>query len=433
MFGSVTTNPRALHDYRAIIGDDAVEEILELADSVKGARVIHINATAFGGGVAEILATMVPLMNDVGLKADWQVIRGAAEFYNVTKAMHNSLQGAPIEWTSEMFDTWIRYNQLNADLWDEGYDFVVIHDPQPAGMLRFVEQKEGRRPPGHWIWRCHIDLTEAQPGVWDFLRHYVEPYDASIWTMRNYAKDGAPNVHVIAPAIDPLSPKNMELSEESLRPIIAGSGIDPDRPFICQLARFDPWKDPLGVIDAYRIVKEEVPDLQLVLIGSMASDDPEGMSYYERAVRRAGEDYDIHFLVNLGNVEANSFQRSARVMLQKSIREGFGLTVSEASWKGRPIIGGNAGGIPMQIVDGKTGYLVNSVEECADRVLTLLHDPDLAEEMGRAGREHVRRNFLITRNFRDYLRLFNELNANGSHRAAEVPAPRAKEHRSVAN
>jgi trehalose synthase len=281
-------------------------------------------------------------------------------------------------------------------------------------MLTLVERQRGARPAGHWVWRCHIDLTEAQPAVWDFIRRYVHAYDASIWTMPQYAKEGAPNVTVIPPAIDPLSTKNMDLSEETAAAIVAASGVDPTRPFICQLARFDPWKDPLGVIDAYRLVKAEVPDLQLVLIGSMASDDPEGMSYYERAVRRAGEDYDIHFMINLGNVEANAFQRSARVMLQKSLREGFGLTVSEASWKGRPVVGGNAGGIPIQVQEGVSGFLVNSIEEAADRVLRLLRDPDLAEDMGRAGREHVRQNFLITRNFRDYLRLFNSLRAKST-------------------
>ena len=412
MFGSVPITPKSLEAYRSIIGDARVGEILRLAEPLRGARVLHVNATAFGGGVAEILATLVPLMQDIGLRAEWQVIRGAEEFFNVTKAMHNSLQGMLLEWTPQMRDIWLRYNRMNADDFDQEYDFVVIHDPQPAAILSLLTQRLERRPPGKWVWRCHIDLTDAQPGVWDLLHPHVEQYDAAIFTMPDYAKDDLKHlgIYAIPPAIDPLSPKNIPLSWETVDEILMRYGVDPQRPLILQVSRFDPWKDPLGVIDVYRALKTDFPSLQLVLIASMAHDDPEGWAWYERTVRRAGEDYDIHILSNLngvGNVEVNAFQLRADVVIQKSVREGFGLVVSEALWKGRPVVAGNVGGIPLQILYGRTGYLVNTTAECINRVHYLLKHPQVADRMGAAGREHVREHFLITRYLRDYLAIFN--------------------------
>jgi len=414
MFGNVPVTPKSLDAYRSIIGEGPYEEIVRLADRLKGARVLHVNATAFGGGVAEILATLVPLMNDLGMKADWQVIRGAEEFYNVTKAMHNSLQGMLLEWTPQMREIWARYNQMNADAFDEEYDFVVIHDPQPAAMLGQMTQRLGHRPPGHWVWRCHIDLTDAQPEVWDLLHPYVEQYDAAIFTMAEYVNDDLkkPRVYTVPPAIDPLSPKNVEMSESTVNEILTRYGVDPARPTILQVSRFDPWKDPLGVIDVYRALKQDFPQLQLVLVASMANDDPEGWAWYERTVRRAGEDYDIHILSNLngvGNIEVNAFQTHASVVIQKSVREGFGLVVSEGLWHGRPVVAGNVGGIPLQILYGRTGYLVNTTAECINRVHYLLNHPGHARRMGALGREHVREHFLITRYLRDYLSIFNAL------------------------
>ena len=411
MYGSVPTSPRSVDEYRHIIGDRKIDELRELAAPLRGARVLHVNATAFGGGVAEILGTLVPLMNDLGLQADWQVIRGADEFYKVTKAMHNALQGMYIQWTAEMYDIWRRYNEMNAELFDQQYDFIVIHDPQPAGILHFLRRWRSPCQTGKWIWRCHIDLSEAQPDIWDFLRPYVEQYDAVIFTLEDFVKSDLriPHVMIIPPAIDPLSPKNMDISPEMARELVQAHGIDVDRPFICQVARFDPWKDPLGVIDTYRLVRQQVPGLQLVMVAGMANDDPEGWSFFERTARRAGEDYDIHLLINVGNTGVNAIQRMARVIVQKSTREGFGLVVSEALWKGRPVVAGNAGGIPLQIVYGKNGYLVNTIPECADRVLFLLNRPDRADRMGRAGKEVVRENFLTTRYLRDSLRLFSTL------------------------
>jgi trehalose synthase len=425
MFGSVPVTPKSIEAYRPIIGDARVEEILRLAEPLKGARVLHVNATAFGGGVAEILATLVPLMGDLGLKAEWQVIRGADEFYNVTKAMHNSLQGMLLEWTPQMRDIWTRYNQMNAEAFDEEFDYVVIHDPQPAAILSQVAHRLGHAPAGKWVWRCHIDLTDAQPEVWDLLHPYIERYDGVIFTMPEYAKDDLkkPRVFSVPPAIDPLSPKNVEMSRPTVDEILTRYGVDPNRPMIVQVSRFDPWKDPLGVIDVYRALKGEFPELQLVLIASMAHDDPEGWAWYERTVRRSGEDYDIHILSNLngvGNVEVNAFQWHANVVIQKSVREGFGLVVSEALWKGRPVVAGNVGGIPLQILYGRTGYLVNTTAECVNRVHHLLSHPRIADRMGAAGREHVREHFLITRYLRDYLAIFNNLDGRISADAIVV-------------
>lgn len=413
MLSAVPTSAKSLESYRSIIGDERIEQILRLAEPLRGARILHVNATAFGGGVAEILSTIVPLMNDVGLHAEWQVIRGADEFFQVTKAMHNSLQGMLLNWTPQMREIWLRYNEMNARLLDESYDYVVIHDPQPAAVLALRTTIDGQRPPGKWVWRCHIDLTEAQVEVWDLLRPYVEGYDAAVFTMPEYVQpDLRQKVFIVPPAIDPLSPKNVDLSPETTREILMRYDVDPDRPLICQVSRFDPWKDPLGVIDVYRHLRQDVPDLQLVLVASMANDDPEGWAWYERIVRRAGEDFDIHVLSNfngVGNIEVNAFQRAANVVIQKSVREGFGLVVAEGLWKGRPIVAGNVGGIPLQVLYGRTGYLVNTTSECVNRVLYLLQHPAVADRMGAAGREHVRENFLMTRLLADWLGIFNTL------------------------
>jgi len=422
MLTSVPVTPKALADYRPIVGDAPIDEIQRLAEPLRGARVLHLNATAFGGGVAEILSALVPLLNDLGLKADWQIMSGADEFFAVTKAIHNGLQGMFVPWTPSMRDTWLHYNRLNADLLDGEYDFVVVHDPQPAGVLASALER-GRPKVGKWVWRCHIDLTAAQPELWDFLSPFLAPYDASIFTLKTYAKDDVttPEVFFFPPAIDPLSPKNVPLAPDTVDAILSRYAIDPRRPVLAQVSRFDPWKDPLGVIDAYRLVKREIPQVQLVLVASMAHDDPEGWSYYERTARRAGEDMDIQILTNLtgvGNVEVNAIQTAARVVVQKSLREGFGLVVSEALWKGRPVVAGNVGGIPLQVLDGRTGYLATSPAACAERILFLLRNPQVADGMGAAGREHVRANFLITRYLCDHLKMYTAL-AGGQANAAQ--------------
>ncbi len=410
MLDRVDIAEKRIEDYRTIVGDRAIGEILSLAEPLRGARVLHVNSTSFGGGVAEILKTLVPLMRDVGLEAEWQVIEGDEEFFNVTKAMHNGLQGMEIPLTDDMKDTWRRYNELNAKKLEGEYDFIVVHDPQPAGLLRFSGGRNGRK----WIWRCHIDTSHPNMDYWNFLAPYISDYPSLIFTMREYVGPGVKPEHleIIAPTIDPLSPKNLPMPLEGARSIVAGYGFDVTRPLMVQVSRFDPWKDPLGVIDCYRMVKSEIPGIQLALVGSMAADDPEGWDFYDRTVRHAGEDFDIRVLHNfhgVGNREVNAFQTAADVVVQKSVREGFGLVVTEALWKGKPVVGGNVGGIPLQVIDGKTGFLVNSVEECAEKVLFLLRHPDVSEKMGREAREHVRRHYLSTRHLSDYLRMFGRL------------------------
>lgn len=408
----VVLSEKSLADYAPVVGDEVIAELERLAKPLQGARVLHINATAYGGGVAEMLHTLVPLMRSAGLEAEWRIISGNDDFFAVTKSMHNALQGMDLDLTPAAQAAYLHANVDNAVYFQDEFDYVVVHDPQPAA-LRALRPAD----PGRWIWRCHIDLTAANPKYWNFLRPYIQEYDAAIFTMPDYVKKDLKigKVAIVPPAIDPLSPKNAPMSDEEAHAIVRLYGMDPDRPLLVQVSRFDPWKDPLGVIDVYRAVKREFAGVQLVLAGSMAHDDPEGMEYYHRTKDYADGDPDIHLLSNLdgvGNVEINAFQRAAAVVLQKSLREGFGLTISEGLWKGRPVIGGNVGGIPLQIENGVTGYLVNSVEECIDCTLKLMRSSKLSEEMGKRGREVVRHNFLSTANLRNYLRLFNELAGN---------------------
>ncbi len=416
---SVVLANKSLADYAPVVGEDVIAELERLARPLQGARVLHINATAYGGGVAEMLHTLVPLMRNVGLNAEWKVISGYDEFYNVTKSMHNALQGMSLELTPAMRAHYLHANVDNAVYFEGEYDYVIVHDPQPA-PLRMLRPSD----PGKWIWRCHIDLTASNPAYWDFLRPFVEDYDAAIFTMQQYVKKDLKigKIALVPPAIDPLSPKNAPMSEDEVRQVVSMYGLDVNRPVLVQVSRFDPWKDPLGVIDVYRAVKKEHPGLQLFMIGSMAHDDPEGMEYYQRTKDYAGDDPDIRLLSNLdgvGNVEVNAFQRIATVVLQKSLREGFGLTIAEGLWKNRPVIGGNVGGIPLQIQEGVTGYLVNSVEECTERVLELMRNPEKAREMGERGREDVRHKFLSTANLRNYLNLFNDLAGAASPQASQ--------------
>jgi trehalose synthase len=405
-----------LDAYREISGEEVVARIRELAEPLRGSRVLHINATAYGGGVAELLATHVPLLRSAGIDADWQVIRGSDDFFRITKSVHNALQGAKIEWTRSMeagYQEWVLDNALRL----EGeFDFVVVHDPQPTALRSFVRDRALRHEGTRWIWRCHIDLTDADPEVWSFYRPFVELHDAAVFTMPEFVPESLTMERVVQapPCIDPLSVKNLDLPQPFGEELLKQYGVDVRRPIVCQVSRYDPWKDPIGVIEAFRIVREKVTDAQLVLAGSMATDDPEGFHVWEEVQQARADDHDIHLLSNIqqvGNVQINAFQRLADVVVQKSIREGFGLTVSEALWKGRPVIGGRAGGIVLQIRDGYDGYLVDSVEQCAARTIELLADPVGADAMGSQGREHVRENFIATRELEDWLRLFTELQA----------------------
>jgi trehalose synthase len=399
---------KQIADYASIVGRPLVEEILERAERLRDKRILHVSATAFGGGVSEILYTLVPLMVDVGLSAEWHVIYGREEFFNATKVMHNALQGSPQDLTEEQWDTWLEYNKINAREMSEGWDVCIVHDPQPAALAGLVGQKAR-----YWVWRCHIDLSTPNPATLHRLLPHLAPYPAAVFHMPQYVPPGMREIaHIVPPAIDPLAPKNMAFSPEDAVYICEQFGIDVDRPMMTQVSRFDPWKDPLGVIDAYRIVKEQLPEVQLALVGSMATDDPEGWDFFNATVAHADGDPDIHILNNLNNVgaiEVNAFQSHSDVVIQKSTREGFGLTVTEAIWKARPFIGGDVGGIPLQVANGETGYLVSSVEECAQRTLEILQDPALGKRLGRAGKEHARRRFLMPRLLRDWLELFEEL------------------------
>ncbi len=411
MLQEVALGHKTLTDYTHIVGKDLTEQIRQLAKALKGKRVLHVSATAFGGGVSEILYTLVPLMRDVGLDAHWHVIFGKEEFYNATKLLHNSLQGAEETLSDEQWEIFDEINQINAEGLQGEWDVVIVHDPQPIGLLRGAKEKGGR-----WIWRCHIDLSTPNPAPIARLLPMIEEYDASVWHLEDYVPNGMgahrEDVRIIPPAIDPLSPKNMAFSPEDAAFVCRQFGIDVDRPLITQVSRFDPWKDPIGVIDAYRQVTETVPEAQLAMVGSMATDDPEGMEYFQKTFEYADGDEDIKILSNLNNVgaiEVNAFQSQSDICLQKSIREGFGLTVTEALWKGRPTVAGNVGGIPLQIEDGVGGFLVNSPAECAERCVEILDDPGLGKQLGREGKAHARRMFLTPRLLRDWLGLIGDL------------------------
>jgi trehalose synthase len=407
----VNVGHKLLADYNSLIGRTLAEEIRRLAEPLKGKRILHLSATAFGGGVAEIQYTLIPLMIDAGLDAEWRVIEGRDEFYDVTKAIHNGLQGDAKGITDHQKAIFEVYNRLNADALTDAdeWDVIVVHDPQPLAMREYVSSSRPR-----WVWRCHIDLSTPNPQVLEFISPRLAGYDACIFHMPAYVPRGAGLAEAVIwpPAIDPLAPKNMALSGDDAAYIVDQFGVDVERPLLLQVSRFDPWKDPVGVIDAYRMVKERHPDVQLALVGSMAHDDPEGWEYWNMTQEYCQEDPDIFMFSNLNNVgavEVNAFQVQANVCIQKSIKEGFGLTVSEAMWKARPTIGGNVGGIVAQITDGETGYLVSSSEQCAERVLEILADPQATREMTRRGKEHVRRRFLTPRLLRDWLALMHRM------------------------
>jgi trehalose synthase len=407
MLPLVNVGHKSLADYATIATRGLMDEIRRLAEPLAGKRVVHLSATSFGGGVAEILYTLVPLMGDGGLEVEWRIIQGADEFFTVTKTIHNALQGNPLGLTEEQEEIFMRFNALNAEQFDADYDFIIVHDPQPVAMIDSFPESGAK-----WIWRGHIDFSTPNWDVLNFLLPSICRYDAAIFHMREYVPraEGLPECFIWPPAIDPLAPKNMALSAEDAAYIVDQFGIDIERPLLTQVSRFDPWKDPLGVIDAYRLVKAAHPEVQLALVGSMAHDDPEGWEFYNRTVSYADGDPDIFILSNLnnvGSVEVNAFQVHSAAVVQKSIREGFGLTVSEALWKARPTVAGRVGGIVVQIQHGETGWLVESPEECATACLEVLDDPAEARQRALRGKEFVRRNFLTPRLLRDWLVLFN--------------------------
>lgn len=409
MLQRIDVGRRSLASYRGVAPDATLDELVQVAQDLRGARVLHVNATPYGGGVSELLRSAVPLEEDLGLHAHWKVIGGDGAFFRATKAIHNGLQGATHALSLEEQTSYQSASKHNAAQLDGDYDFIFIHDPQPAALLSFH---------GHggasWVWRCHIDTSQPNPSVWAFLRPYLREYDAAVFTMPEFVPPGFPiaRVEIIPPAIDPLSPKNLPLDTSISHQILDWIGIEPTRPLITQVARFDPWKDPLGVIAAYRLVRAEFPDVQLALVGSMALDDPEGWDVYRQIAEASETDPLIHVFSNLtgvGNIEVNAFQRVSQVVVQKSIREGFGLVVSEALWKGTPVVAGRAGGIPLQVRDHIEGLLVDTVEEGAAAMSRLLRNPHEAHSLAQRGREHVRQHFLLPRLLLDELRLMRDL------------------------
>ncbi|MDW7711257.1 MAG: glycosyltransferase [Deferrisomatales bacterium] len=401
-----------LAQYADVAGHDAVDYLCQLAAPLAGARVVHVNSTREGGGVAEILHKLVPLMQAVGLEARWEVIEGDEDFYRCTKGFHNALQGGPAALSDPLLRAYEQANARNAEALRpvlEDADFVVIHDPQPAPLLSHCPNRRGK-----WVWRCHIDASHPDRRVWRYLRPWVEPYDASIFSLAEFARALSHPQYLIPPSIDPLSPKNRELPPSDVRGVCERFGLDPRRPLVLQVSRFDRFKDPLGVLQAYRLVKQMTP-LQLVLAGGGAVDDPEGDAVLDEVRRAAEGDPDAHVLLlpNDAHETVNALQRAADVVLQKSVREGFGLTVAEAMWKGRPVIGGDTGGIRLQVVNHYTGFLVQTPEGAALRIRYLLHRKDVRREMGERARRFVRENYLITRLVRDYLALFTGLEREG--------------------
>jgi trehalose synthase len=390
--------------YEGIVGSAVLRQLRQLAEKLAGARIVHVNSTHEGGGVAEILGWMVPLMTDLGLQASWEVIHGNPRFFEITKAIHNGLQGGSVAVSAK---DWQVYDAVNADNFDrlrpvlEAADVVVIHDPQPAQLIRFCDRRKGK-----WIWRGHIDISRPFRPVWKTLRSVVERYDASIFSMAEFAQILPHPQFLVSPSIDPLSEKNRELRPLEIDEVRAEYGLDPSRPLLVQVSRFDRFKDPVGVIDAYRMVRKVVP-VQLVLAGGGATDDPEGQAVLDEVLEAADGDPDIHVLLLPpdAHLTINALQRMADIIIQKSTREGFGLTVTEGMWKAKPVIGGDVGGIRLQVVNHHTGFLVNTPEGAAHRIRYMLHHRNRIGEMGAVAREVVRENFLLTRHLREYLTL----------------------------
>jgi len=411
MLHKVSLGVGNIDKYRTIETRELIDEVVNLGKELKGLRLCHINSTPFGGGVAELLVSYIPLLRSLGIKADWQIIRGDRRFFTITKGFHNALQGAPFDEIKKegLKRVYWSNNLANAGELDPNYDVFIVNDPQPAALRHYSSDNKAK-----WIWRCHVDSSEPDEVVWQFLRPYIEEYDAAVFTTQKFIPQ---NLHLsriatMAPAICPLSSKNMFIKRYVCRELLDNLGFDRNRLLITQVSRFDHWKDPFGTIAAYRLAKEKVPGLQLAMVGSFAQDDPESWDMHAALSAEANKDDDIFIFSNLtgvGNMEVNAFQRASDLIIQKSIREGFGLVVAEALWKETPVIAGNAGGIPLQMTGELSNYLVNSVEECAEKIVYLLENPAVGKMLGAEGKEIVRQNFLLSRLARDELTLIKSL------------------------
>lgn len=394
-----------LNAYEQVVGQAVIGHLQQLARHLQGKKVVHVNSTRVGGGVAEILAKLVPLMQDLGIDTRWEVLKGNPDFYACTKSFHNALQGNAVNISTDLLNAYEETNAQNAEELRgvlEEADFVFIHDPQPAPLLKLCPQRKGK-----WIWRCHIDVSKPYRPVWRYLRNFLTDYDASVFSLAAFAQPLPHAQYLVPPSIDPLSDKNRSLPEQDVEAVYERFDIDPERPMLLQVSRFDRFKDPVGVLQAYKLAKKTIRPLQLVLAGGSATDDPEGEAVLAEVRDATGDDPDVHILLLPPDAhrEINALQRAADVVLQKSLREGFGLTVTEALWKGRPVIGGNTGGIRLQVVNHQTGFLVNTPEGAAMRIRYLLDNPKEAEKMGRQAHQLVLENFLITRHLREYLTL----------------------------
>lgn len=400
---------RNINDYIPIVGQSVIDELKLLAAKLEGKKVMNINSTLIGGGVAEILSGMIPLLRQLGVDARWEAIKGNERFFNITKNFHNALHGVPVEFSRDDFEFFLAVNRENAATMNFDSDIMFVHDPQPIAL---IEQREALG--GKWVWRCHIDFTGPQQDVIDFLKSYIERYDALVFSAPAFAlRTNLPQA-LISPSIDPLSDKNRELHQETINEVLERFGIDKTRPIVTQISRFDYLKDPVGVIKVYQKVKQYI-DCQLVIAGGGATDDPEGMKVLEEVRETAKDDPDIFilFLPPNSDIEINALQRASTVVMQKSLKEGFGLTVAEALWKGKPVIASAVGGIPLQITHKYSGILTRSIDGAAHYLKQLLNEPEYAKQLGANGQEHIKNNFLTTRHIREYLLLFLSLYYEG--------------------
>jgi len=398
-----------LDQYREVAPPGTVEFLKRLGRRVEGRRMLHVNSTRFGGGVAEILHRLIPLLEELGVQARWEVMTGSEPFYHTTKSFHNALQGMRQHLTPDMYEAYLQCNRENAATLNLEADVTMIHDPQPAALI-------DARPPGtQWIWRCHIDISTPQRSVWNFLRPYVIRYDAAVVSLPKFAQRLPIPQFLIYPSIDPLSDKNRELTTREMDQIVERLGVPRDKPILLQVSRFDRFKDPVGVVQAYRLVKKS-HDCRLVLAGGTATDDPEGAEVLAEVRETVGTDPDAHNLLlpPTAHIEINALQHAATIVLQKSTREGFGLAVAEALWKGKPVIGGATGGIMLQVIPGQTGYTVHSPEGAAFYTKRLLNEPERLAVMGRQAKEYARHRFLITRHLQDYLGVMIHLSRHAS-------------------
>jgi trehalose synthase len=390
-----------IEDYEALVGAEVIQRIRDKAAKLKGLRVANFNSTYYGGGVAEIISSLTLLMNSLGLRTEWRVIQGRPDFFSITKKMHNALQGAEIDLSrikKEIFEQVIYENSVRNFL---DHDFIIVHDPQPLPLIDHYEKK------CPWLWRCHLDLSRPDKEMWKYLRRWIDNYDAVILSCKEFAQEMKPPQRAMMPAIDPFTIKNRQLSDREIDERLTHYGLPTDLPLVVQISRFDPWKDPKGVVEAFKLARKQI-DARLVLLGNFATDDPEGEEIFHSLC--ACRDERILILTSGDDTAlVNALQTRAAVVLQKSLREGFGLTVAEAMWKGTPVIGGNVGGIRYQIDDGVNGFLISSIEETAKRIVQLVDDKELRDEMGHKARETVRKNFLLTRYLEQYLDLFAEL------------------------